>query len=204
MAKVQVMVGGVEWELDTDKQKIEVVPENGEIQIFVEPKKPNVGDKVTLGGIKWKILDITEKGYICLGDSIGNKSFGNNNDWKKSSIRKYLNGEFYEKLAEEIGAANIIPFKRDLLSLDGQTEYGTCEDKVSIMAFDERRKYRSLIPNTGYYWWLLTPYSTKCNEDERWICVVSPRGYVNDDDYYGDSGVRPFCIFASSLFEFGE
>ena len=167
-------------------------------------KALGIGDTFQLIDVEWKILDITEQGYICLAETIGNKSFGSNNDWKESSIRKYLNGEFYEKLAEKIGADNIIPFKRDLLSMDGQTEYGTCEDKVSIMNFDEYRKYRPLTPNAGYWWWLLTPDSTPCNDDSTWIRVVSPSGRIYDIGCNGNCGVRPFCIFSSSIFESEE
>lgn len=167
-------------------------------------KALGIGDTFQLMDVEWKILDITEQGYVCLAETIGDKSFGSNNDWKESSIRKYLNGEYYEKLAGKIGADNIISFKRDLLSMDGQTEYGTCEDKVSLMSFDEYRKYRSLIPNAGYYWWLITPDSTPCNDDGKWIRVVSPSGGVICSFCGNGGGVRPFCIFSSSIFESEE
>lgn len=180
----------------------EVVRLKGKAALKIQ-KALGIGDTFQLMDVEWKILDITKQGYVCLAETIGNKTFGSNNDWKESSIRKYLNGEFYEKLAEKIGADNIISFKRDLLSMDGQTEYGTCEDKVSILSFDEYRKYRSLIPNAGYYWWLITPDSTPCNDDSEWIRVVSPSGRLRNIiyDYYG---VRPFCIFSSSIFESEE
>lgn len=159
-----------------------------------------------LVGLKWKILDITEQGVVCLADFIGeDKRFDSNcNDWKESSLRKYLNEEFYKTLADAIGAENIIEFKRDLLSLDGQTEYGTCMDKVSLLTVDEYRKYRSLIPNTGEWWWTITPDSTRCNNDSIWIRVVSPSGDFNYYNYYSVNGVRPFCIFSPSIFESEE
>lgn len=166
-------------------------------------KKLTKGDEFELVGLKWKILDITEKGYICLANKLDdNKQFDSNiNDWEPSDLRSYLNTEFYNKLADEVGEENIISFERNLLSLDGQTEYGTCEDKVSIISLDEYREYRKLIPNADYYWWTLTPDSTKCNDDSRWVRVVSPSGGI---DYYGCGsglGVRPFCIFSSAIFE---
>ena len=168
-------------------------------------KKLEAGDTFEAVGLTWTILKITEKGYMCLADRLEeSKKFGSNNDWKKSSIREYLNGEFYEKLAEEVGEENIILFERDLLSLDGQAEYGTCEDYVSLISFDEYRENRSLIPNAGYWWWTLTPDSTECNGDSSLIRIVSPSGNVFNRDYYDDCGVRPFCIFSSSLFESEE
>ena len=97
-------------------------------------KKLTVGDTFEIMGLKWKILDITEQGYKCIAEKLkDNKTFGNNHDWKERSIRKYLNGEFYKELTGVIGEDNIIPFERDLISLDGLKDYGTCTDHVSII-----------------------------------------------------------------------
>lgn len=171
------------------------------------PKGLKIGDEFELADINWKILDITDAGYMCIGDSLGDKKFDeNSSDWNESSLREYLNNEFYEKIAREVGRENIISSKRNLLSLDGQTEYGESDDFVSLLTVDEYRKYRKLIPNTGDWWWLVTPWSTPCNEYSKTVTVVSPSGYV-----YGHScgsncgrGVRPFCIFSSSIFESEE
>lgn len=161
-----------------------------------------VGDTFDLVGLKWKILDITEQGYKCIAEKLPeNMKFGSNNDWKVSSIRKYLNEEFYKKLVEEVGEENIVPCERNLLSLDGQTEYGTCEDKVSIISLDEYRQYRELLPNEDYYWWTLTPDITKCNGNESWLRVVCPSGLIYCSYCNVNDGVRPFCIFSSVIFE---
>ena len=158
-----------------------------------------------LAGAKWTVLDKTEKGYLCIADSIGDRKFDNKcNDWKKSDLREYLNGEFLAKLEAAVRAENIIPFERDLLSLDGQTEYGSCTDKVSLLTVDEYRKYRALLPNTGKWWWLITPDSTACNDDTTWITVVSARGGIGSDGCSIRDGVRPFCIFPSAIFESEE
>lgn len=169
-------------------------------------KKLGVGDTFELAGLQWKILDITEKGYMCLAERLEEAmSFDSDcNNWQASNLRNYLNTKFYEKLSEAIGTENIIPFERNLLSLDGQTEYGICEDKVSIISLDEYRKYRALIPNEEYWWWTITPDSTKCNGDTRWLRVVCPSGYISNDVYYLSRGVRPLCIFASAIFESEE
>ena len=165
-------------------------------------KKLGIGDTFNVADLEWKILDITEQGYVCIAEKLpDNMTFGSNNDWKSSKIRKYLNGEFYKKLAAEVGEDNIIEFERDLLSLDGQTEYGNCKDFVSIINLDEYRKYRALLPNEKYYWWTLTPDSTKCNDDSSWIRVVCPSGNVICNYFVFNRGVRPFCIFSSVIFE---
>lgn len=170
-------------------------------------KKLGIGDTFELVGLKWTILDITEKGYMCLAEKLEERMQfdANCNNWQASNLRNYLNIDFYKNLVDAIGAENIIPFERDLLSLDGQTEYGSCEDNVSLLSVDEYRKYRSLIPNTDdYWWWLLTPDSTKCNGDTRWVRVVSSSGYFINYDSHDCCGVRPVCIFSSSIFESEE
>ena len=164
-----------------------------------------IGDTFELAGVNWKIIDITSDGYVCLSDSIGEMKFSSeNNDWRTSDLRKYLNEEFLKKIESEIGAGNLIEFERNLLSLDGQTEYGTCDDKVSLLTVDEYRKYRKLIPNTGDWFWLISPWSTPCNDSKNSVTVVAPSGYFCRDYYYLSLGVRPFCIFSSAIFESEE
>ena len=169
--------------------------------------QPKIGETIEIADIKWTVLDITDQGFVCLAERIkdGMQFDSTCNDWKQSALRKHLNTGFLEKLSSEVGEENIIPFQRDLLSLDGQTEYGMCEDKVSLLTVDEYRTYRELIPNTNdYWWWTITPDSTKCNNDTRWIRVVSPSGFVNYDSYDFRLAVRPFCIFSSAIFESEE
>ena len=165
-----------------------------------------IGDTFELVDTTWKILDITSAGYICLADSIEERQFdSDSSNWENSDLRDYLNEGFLEKIAAEIGLENIVPFERDLLSLDGQTEYGKCEDKVSLLTVDEYRKYRSLIPNTeDYWWWLVSPWSTPCNDYKRTVTVVSSAGYFFNGGCNCNDGVRPVCIFSSSIFESGD
>lgn len=169
-------------------------------------KNLGVGNEFHLLGINWKILEIGEKGYHCIAmDSMKKMRFdGACNNWQASDLRNYLNTDFYKTLAKEIGVENIIPFERNLLSLDGQTEYEVCEDRVSLLTVDEYRKYRGMIPNMNDYWWLVTPWSTKCNGYTQIVAVVSPSGNVDIGHYDCNYGVRPFCIFGSSIFESGD
>lgn len=164
-----------------------------------------IGDYFDLAGLSWRILDITPKGYHCLAGIMKKcKIFddSDSNDWTDSSLRKWLSNDFLGKLEKEVGEGKIIEFERDLLSLDGQTEYGKCWDKVSLLNVDEYRKYRTLIPNSDKWWWLITPRSTKCNNINKTLSVVLPSGNIDgglcDDNYFG---VRPFCIFSSKIFE---
>ncbi len=165
-----------------------------------------VGETFELAGLNWKILDITDEGYMCLADRLTDKMMfdSTSNDWLRSQLREYLNTELIEKIADEVGEENIVSFKRNLLSLDGQTEYGECEDKVSLLTLDEYRKYRNLIPNTDDWWWLVTPWSTSYNNYETATIVVLPSGCICAGGCSGSVSVRPVCIFSSSIFESEE
>lgn len=134
-------------------------------------KKPKTGEIIEVAGMKWKVLDKLEEGYLVIADEFYGKDreFDDScNDWKSSDLRLKLNTDLRKKIEDELGKGSLVWFERDLFSLDGQTEYGKCKDYVSLITVDEYRKYRKLLPNTDKWWWTLTPYSTSCNDDSRW------------------------------------
>lgn len=166
-------------------------------------KAPEVGEIIEIAGMKWKVLDKLEEGYFCITEgfeSLSTEFDSDANNWSASELRNYLNTEIAAKIENEIGEGKLIDFKRDLLSLDGQTEYGECTDKVSLLTVDEYRKYRELLPNADKWWWLCTPWSTPCNGYKRSVTVVSPSGNFHDYFYDDGIGVRPVCIFPFSIF----
>ncbi len=192
-------------EIEELKREIAELKSNRKTANKQLPKGLDVGKTFELAGARWKIIDITDTGYVCLADSIDNMEFDSkSSDWKTSELRKYLNEEFLKMVEAEIGAGNLVEFERNLLSLDGQTEYGLCTDKVSLLTVDEYRKYRKYIPNANKWWWLITPCSTPCNDYSGSVAVVAPSGYVGNSFCDGSGGVRPFCIFSSSIFESEE
>lgn len=167
------------------------------------PAGLSAGDTFKLAGLTWTILDITDKGYMCLADRLEDsmKFDSESNNWVGSQLREYLNTKFIEKITNEIGEENIIAFNRNLLSLDGQDEYENRKDTVSLLTVDDYRKYRRFIPNADYWWWLITPWSTPCNTCKEIVTVVSPSGFVFHNPCHNNGGVRPVCIFSSSIFE---
>lgn len=169
--------------------------------------KPEIGKVIELAGMEWMILNKTEDGYFAILNGFDGKprSFDpDSNNWISSKLRKELNTRFLKKITDEFGEDAVIEFDRDLLSLDGQTEYGHCKDKISILTMDEYRKYRKFLPNMGKWWWLITPWSTPANDYNTTLTVVSPSGDFNVFNYYVVNGVRPVCIFSSSIFESGN
>lgn len=173
-------------------------------QLKEKYQKPEIGKTIEVAGIKWLVLDKLEKGYLVISDEFYGKSRefdADCNNWDSSDLRQELNTELRRKIEEAVGEGGLLKFTRDLLSMDGQTEYGSCEDYVSLISVDEYRKYRKLLPNTGEWWWTLTPDSTKCNDDTSYIRVVSPSGRIIGINCGDSNWVRPVCIFSSSIFE---
>ena len=168
---------------------------------------PEIGKVIELAGMDWLILDKTEKGYFAILNGFDEKERtfdSTSNNWITSKLRNELNARFLKKITDELGKDAVIEFDRDLLSMDGQTEYGHCKDKISFLTVDEYRKYRKLLPNMDKWWWLLTPWSTPVNDFSTTITVVSPSGFISCHDYRSEIGVRPVCIFSSSIFESGS
>lgn len=168
---------------------------------------PEIGKVIELAGMDWLILDKTEKGYFAILNGFDEKERtfdSTSNNWITSKLRNELNARFLKKITDELGKDAVIEFDRDLLSMDGQTEYGHCKDKISFLTVDEYRKYRKLLPNIDKWWWLLTPWSTPVNDFSTTITVVSPSGSISYYNFSFANGVRPVCIFSSSIFESGS
>lgn len=168
---------------------------------------PKPGEVVEISGMEWMILDKLPDGYFAILNGFYGKTRmfdSDSSNWKESSLREELNTSFLEKINTPLDGNAVVEFDRNLLALDGQTEYGTCRDKISLLTVDEYRKYRKYLPNMDKWWWLITPWSTPCNDYFKSVAVVSSSGVVRNYDCYNVLGVRPVCIFSSSIFESDE
>lgn len=194
----ELTLEGLQKQFNELKRRVNILEGNSKRKIDVEPK---AGNQFELAGLKWKIFDVLDSGCMCLVERLESTRFDPDiNDWRISELRRHLNSDLLEKIEDEIGEENVIRFERDLLSVDGQNQYRACKDKVSLLTLDEYRKYRSLIPNEEYYWWLLTPWSTPRNGYYKWMAVVVPSGNVVYGVCRNSFGVRPVCIFSPSIF----
>lgn len=131
------------------------------------------GGTVEFGGMEWVVLDFESQGNITkllAQGFVSTQAFDKRgyNNWTKSTVREYLNKTFLEKLLENGVALDMLASeRRDLTSLDGKKDYGerdkrdygTCRDFVGLLTLDEYRKYRDVIPEINFNWWLMTPYS---------------------------------------------
>ena len=133
--------------------------------------------------------------------------FGDNNDLRESDVLRKMEKDILPEIIAAVGEENLCTVKTDLTTLDGLKPYGEMESLISLPTFDFYRANVEIFDNypVDDWWWLATPESAKPHEDPRWIVCVSPSGVVNFDIYGNlDYGVRPFCIFNSSIFESSE
>ncbi len=131
------------------------------------------------------------------------KEFGRDNNFAESSIKDYLNNQYYKnEIVAGFGENNVIDHEIDLLSLDGLDDYGKCNVKVGLLTIDDYRKYRKscLKENMNDWWWLSTPDSTPSGYGGCYVrCVVSD-GRVGCCGYGYGRGVRPDLILKSDIF----
>ena len=124
---------------------------DGKIQIVIDEKRNIVNLLSLRPGDTFKSSDNTE--YIVLEQFTNNQTavirkellegsmeFGSDNNWKTSSIRKFLNGEYLKKIEETFGNGRIVDHMVDLLSLDGLDDYETSLDiQIGNLIIELRR-----------------------------------------------------------------
>ena len=169
-----------------------------------ELRKIRPGEKFSYGGIGWQVLEQQDGRTLCLAvESIGDKAFDkdNCNNWEKSSLRKYLNGEFLDGLVKK-GASKdaILPTCFDLTSEDGLDDYGSSTDKIGLLSCNQYRAFRRLIASLKCWWWTITPWSTESGGDSYYVRIVNSDGaLISLSACDGGIGVRPLCNLDSSI-----
>lgn len=171
----------------------------------MENKINNVQDGQTfeIAGIEFiKFPAIAEGVPVVAKDLQRDMRFGDNNDLRVSDVLAWLQETFLPKIVAAIGEDNLVSFQTDLTTLDGLKNYGHLESKISLPTLDFYRGNVEIFRNHPVedWWWLATPESDKPVSNPYWTLCVSPAGNVNFF-YYFSGGVRPFCIFKSSIFE---
>lgn len=154
------------------------------------------GNTVEFANQKWNILaEVGENKFLCINnDIICKKAFddNNNNDWKESSLRKYLNGEYLQKFTD----VNLVSWQQDLTTDDG-LDYGSSEDKIFLLTAEQYRKYRKNMRGIMKDWWWLITADSTVNDFVRYVRTDGSLGNYNAD--YGYYGVRPACVVDFSI-----
>lgn len=155
------------------------------------------GARFLYGGVEWVKLEDIGAGTLCLAaEPVCLRAFdGDNcNDWRKSSLRRWLNGEFLDALvAEGADRAAFLDWESDLTADDGMTDYGTATDKIALRSDALCRKYRDITPLVDEWCWNLTPWTCNASNSCDVRCVNSDGTLDWNGACNGYRGVRPLC-----------
>lgn len=161
---------------------------------------PKPGDRFTYNGIKFIALGEEQGGILAvMADTLEDEmpfDKNNCNDWRKSTLRKYLNEEFIKNL----NRGDLLPFISDLTTDSGQKDYGTSEDYIALLSCDLYRKYREYVPKYDIWVWTLTPWHI-FSSSAYYARIVNTDGSLSYICAYYGHGVAPACIFNPTFFE---
>lgn len=125
------------------------------------------------------------------------------NDWKNSEIRKFLNSEYLGGLKESFGQDSIVNHVTELKSLDGLSDYGRCTDKVGLLSIEQYWRYRESIGDKLYEsenaWWLVTPDSTPSGFGSNGVLHVGSMGDIGCSVCNFCMGIRPYFVLRDSV-----
>lgn len=139
---------------------------------------------------------------ILTKESLTEMKFGANNDYNGSDVDKYLCNTYLPELERKFGKENIVEHEVDLLSLDGEDDYGKIRRKVSIPTLDEYRHNKKAIKKHIDKWfWLATPNSTPSGIGSNYVQYVDSDGRVGCDWYVNVGAVRGRFVLKSLIFE---
>lgn len=169
--------------------------------------KVKVGDAFKVGVYEFiRFPDVDGKTPVVMKDIAFRSRFGDNNDLRSSDVLKKMTKDILPKIIAAVGEENVCTFSTDLTTLDGLKPYEPLESKISLPTLDFYRANVEIFDkyNPDSWWWLATPETAQPHYNPVWTCCVSPSGYVNDGNCRSGIGVRPFCIFPTSIFESSE
>ena len=165
-----------------------------------------VGDIIEFGGIFWRVLDVQDgKMLIISEDILESRPYhepGGDITWEHSTLRDYLNGEFYNgfDLSDRVRITETAVINNDNLSYDTPGGNDTT-DKIFLLSIDEARAYFADNSARVAYgadggssrWWLRSPGYISYS-----AAIVRNDGSIFDGIYnYGNNvyninyGVRP-------------
>ena len=179
-----------------------------------------VGEKIDFGGYEWRVLDVRDGRALLLSEYvIESRRYHERNEaitWENSTLRRYLNNEFYNSFTAEerrriaetrlrnannqwygTNGGNDTTDRIFLLSLEEVVQYfgdsGQLRNRPgnSYYIDDQYNNARIAVELNGnaHWWWLRSPGSNTYN-----AALVSDGGFVDVDGFLVSSvrgGVRP-------------
>jgi hypothetical protein len=162
-------------------------------------KFPKPGERFEYNGVMFTVLGEEQGGVLAIVSELLLQRMpfdkSSKNDWRISSLRKHLNGEYLE----QFNRGDLLPFGSDLTADDGMKDYGTAEDYVFLLSCDLYRKYREFVPRFKHRWSTLTPWT--CTTGSYLMQAVSPGGTVVSDFASIHNCVAPAVLFNPRVFE---
>lgn len=120
------------------------------------------------------------------------------NDFRDSSVKEYLNGEYIDELVAAGAGRNedIFPLTVDLKCTMGQHEYGTDTVNAGLLTLEQYGEFYDIIPLIDDDWWCLaTPWKTPSRSPSTYntyyVWYVLTGGGCNLSSYSLSYGVRP-------------
>lgn len=158
------------------------------------------GETVKLGDREYIVLGHGEETTaVITKEIVKTMEFGISFDWRKSYVRGFCNGDFYNELAAVVGKDNIVAHNVKLTCDDGSNKGAVCKDNISILTNELYRRYREHIPAIGKSFWTATGITIMDNDYARYVCYVNSCGVIGWYNCDCSNGVRPFCILNSSI-----
>lgn len=172
-----------------------------EPQTKAAPRKaPAAGERFNYKGVEFVALGEEQGGILAIvAEPLEDEmpfDEDNCNDWRKSTLRRYLNEEYIKNFDK----AGLLPLVSDLTTDSGQTDYGTSEDYIAVLSCDLYRKYREYVPKYNNWVWTLTPWHIYPSY-ARYARIVYTGGSLDYNLAYDSYGVAPACLFNPSIFE---
>lgn len=173
-----------------------------DIQIIVKTKikKPTAGEHFNYNGIEFVALGEEQGGLLAVVAHELDEEYAfdkdNCNDWRKSTLRRYLNEEYIKNFDK----ADLLPLVSDLTTDSGQKDYGTSEDYIALLSCDLYRKYREYMPKYNTWVWTLTPWHI-FPSNAYFARLVDTDGSLRSSYAYTRHGVAPACLFNPKIFE---
>lgn len=162
-------------------------------------KIPKPGDRFEYNDVMFTVLGEEQGGVLAIVSELLLQKMpfdeSRKTNWRTSSLRKYLNGEYLE----QFNRGDLLPFVSDLTADDGMKDYGTAEDYVFLLSCDLYRKYRESVPRFNGKWVTLTPWT--CNPDATLMQAVKLGGTTVSAFANIGSHVAPAVLFNPRVFE---
>lgn len=189
------------------------LPVSEDEQIEKEPVENNGITEMVFGNyhgsINWKIIDEDEDNYLLISEYILDaKSFNeedSTSEWRKSSLRKWLNEEFYNEAFTE-SERNYIVSDKDLdkITLLTKEQLDSLENDDKKAKITEYAKYKDVYGGVYGDYWLKTSANTIENQWGTFYreYVVKTDGTLYDlsvTDIY--RGVRPVIKVSKDVLE---